>query len=90
MKIECAVTTGLPEVIFVSSEKALYKSTHYYYYYYHYFYYYNYYYYYYYYYYYCCFIGPTRDICFGARKIKEALEIYKRRPSLNRDKGVEL
>ena len=27
---------------------------------------------------------------FGARKIKEALEIYKRRPSLNKDQGLEI
>ena len=27
---------------------------------------------------------------FRARKIKEALEIYKRRPSLNRDQGLEI
>ena len=32
----------------------------------------------------------AREPRFGARKIKEALEIFKRRPSLNRDQGVEL
>ena len=32
----------------------------------------------------------AREPRFGARKIKEALEIFKRRPSLNRDQGVEI
>ena len=32
----------------------------------------------------------ARESRFGARKIKEALEIYKLRPSLNHDQGVEL